>query len=157
MFSKWKRRLKKHGRRGLTLVELAIVVLVLGVIMGIVFYNLRGTATDVMTSAKKLQVAQFQANQLPRKLDEFRDAGGDVNPGQDLTILLQEIPESSYKPAKEELIMDPWGRPYFICQGEDGTDRICSLGRDGREGGEGENADFQLDDERTWPDWLKKK
>jgi len=157
MFSRLKRHLKKRSRKGLTLVELAIVVLVLGVIMGIVFYNLRGTATDVMTGAKKLQVSQFQANQLPRKLDEFRDAGGSVNPGEDLTILLQEIPESSYSPAKEELVLDPWGKPYFMCQGEDGSDRICSYGKDKEEGGEGEDADFQLDDDRTWPDWLKKK
>lgn len=157
MFSRFKRHLKRRSRKGLTLVELAIVVLVLGVIMGIVFYNLQDVAVDVQSGTKRLQVSKFQATQLPMKLEEFRNAGGSVNPGEDLTVLIQEIPESSYSPAKEELVTDPWGRPYFMCQGEDGSDRICSYGKDREEGGEGENADFQLDDDRTWPDWLKKK
>ncbi|MCI0569935.1 MAG: type II secretion system protein GspG [Myxococcaceae bacterium] len=37
---------------------------------------------------------------------------------------------------------DPWGRPY-IYEETGGVGRITSLGRDGREGGEGEDADIR--------------
>ncbi len=157
MFLRWKRDFRRKARRGLTLVELAIVVLVLSAIMGVVFYNLRESASDVQAGTRRLQVGQFQANRLPMKLEEYLNAGGMINYGDDLTVLMEEIPGTSYEPAKEELVMDPWGSPYFLCQGDDGSDRICSLGKDRQEGGEGENADFQLDDEKTWPAWLKRR
>jgi len=155
MFLKMRRFLRGRSRKGLTLIELAIVLMVLGIIMGIVFYSLRDS-TGVIDSAKKLKVQQ-QAAMLPIELQKFYDAGGSINLGDDLRILTEEIPDSSFRGAKEDLILDPWNRPYFICQADDGNDRICSRGADGQDGGEGQNADFQLDDDHTWPAWLKKK
>ena len=32
---------------------------------------------------------------------------------------------------------------------------ICSYGKDKTAGGEGENQDFMLNDENTWPEWLR--
>jgi general secretion pathway protein G len=55
------------------------------------------------------------------------------NPGTDLwdgPYLRKEVP------------MDPWGRAYiYACPGEHGDYDLVSLGADGQEGGEGENAD----------------
>jgi general secretion pathway protein G len=150
------KRFLRRARRGLTLVELAIVLLVLGVILGIVAYSLRDAA-DVISTTKVMKVTKVQAIQLPLEMDKFREAGGEINPGDELTVLTQQIPGSSFKPLPEDMVVDPWNRPYFICQGEDGSDRICSRGEDNQDGGEGKDADFQLEDRNTWPDWLKKR
>jgi general secretion pathway protein G len=43
-----------------------------------------------------------------------------------------------------EVPVDPWGRPYQYRRGEAGRAFvIVSLGADGAEGGDGENADIQ--------------
>ncbi len=41
--------------------------------------------------------------------------------------------------------VDPWGRPYVLRMGGDTLEVVC-LGADGREGGEGPDADMV----RTW-------
>lgn len=156
MLQNLKKIMRRKARKGLTLIELAIVLLVLGIIMGIVFVNLKD-ATGVITSAKKLKVKQVQALQLPMAIERYLDEGGVLNPGDSLSVLAQKLPDSDWQPVSEDLFLDPWNTPYFICQGDDGSDRICSRGKDKQDGGEGENADFQLDDQNTWPDWLKKK
>ncbi|MEL7092174.1 MAG: type II secretion system protein GspG, partial [Pseudomonadota bacterium] len=44
---------------------------------------------------------------------------------------------------KEEALTDPWGRSYIYAPPQDdGTFAIRSLGRDGTEGGSGEDADL---------------
>lgn len=155
MIGKLKRFFTKKARRGFTLIELAIVMVVLGIIMGIVFYNLKDSVS-VVDSAKAMKV-KGQAVSLPMDIEKFREAGGQLNTGDNLSAMAEPIPGSDWKPIPEEMLKDPWGAYYTVCQGQDGADRICSLGKDKSEGGEKENADFQLDDRTTWPDWIKKK
>jgi hypothetical protein len=42
-----------------------------------------------------------------------------------------------------------------MCSDTSGRLHICSYGKDGQVGGEGENQDFYIDDKSSWPDWLK--
>ena len=44
---------------------------------------------------------------------------------------------------QDEEIKDPWGRDYIYSLGPDGKPRVRCLGKDGREGGEGEDRDFE--------------
>jgi general secretion pathway protein G len=44
---------------------------------------------------------------------------------------------------KKEALIDPWGKPYqYRVPGEHGNVDVFTLGRDGREGGEGEDRDI---------------
>lgn len=154
MLVRLQRFFTKRARRGFTLIELAIVMVVLGVIMGIVFFNLR-RSTEVIGTAGAMKV-KGQAIALPMEIEKFREAGGQLNLDDDLSAMAQDIPGSDWKPVGQDMLKDPWGSYYKICQGKDGADRLCSLGKDKKEGGEKEDADFQLDDRSTWPEWLKK-
>lgn len=141
-------------RRGLTLVELSIVILVLGILMTVLFVNLDLGVTD---KAKKLQVTNA-SKQLKIWWNQYEYENDQIEEGAALTILSDRNPDNpGWKPIDEQLVMDPWKRPYFICLDDNGDRQICSLGADGQDGGEGVNADFFLTDKYTWPAWLSGK
>jgi len=95
--------------------------------------------------SSKQKAAKTQIEMFGTALDSFRLSVGRypssaeglqalrVNPGVDLwdgPYLRKEVPN------------DPWGRPYvYACPGQHGDYDLVSLGADGQEGGEGENAD----------------
>jgi len=143
-------RQRRSRRRGLTLVELAIVILVLGIIMGIVYSAIDFGITD---DAKKLAV-KSAATQLPVYMEKYESENGALQEGDSLQILAENNQETGWRAIKKDLIMDPWNRPYFLCADQNGNRQICSLGEDGREGGDNKNADYRLTDEATWPAWL---
>ena len=57
----------------------------------------------------------------------------------------------------ESLVEDPWGEEYFICLDDFSQKQICSYGADKAPGGQGENQDFFLTDQSSWPTWLSGK
>ncbi len=145
-------KIKKIKRNGLTLFELALVLLVLGIIIGIVYANLD---IGVVDKAKVLKVKQIQSKQVPILLQQFEDIVGSLNEGDSLELLTKKQENANWDPVDEELLKDPWNRFYFICSDPSGQQHICSYGKDGNPGGEGENSDFYLDDKASWPSWLK--
>ncbi len=142
---------RKSLRKGLTLVELAIVILVLGVIMGIVYTSLDFGITD---DAKRLAV-QSSSKQLQMAWERYEFDHEPIPEGNDLEVLTKKSEENpNWRPIDKKLVLDPWNKPYFICSGADGSRQICSNGADGSPGGAGQNADFMLTDSSTWPSWL---
>ncbi len=136
------------SRRGLTLVELAIVILVLGIIMVIVFTNLD---FSVLNKAKLLQF-QTAAKTLPLKYEVWKLSNPPLEEGTSLEIFTQRNPnDPTWSPVDKKLVTDPWGNPFYICNSPDGQPgQICSHGPEGT-GGVG----FLLTDETTWPAELK--
>lgn len=145
-------KITQKKRKGLTLFELALVLLVLGIIIGIVYANLD---IGVVDKAKVLKVKQIQAKQIPILISQYEEKVGSLNEGDSLEILTKKIEESDWTPVDEELLKDPWNRFYFICSDSSGEHHICSYGKDGKLGGDGEDSDFYLDDKNSWPKWLK--
>ncbi len=146
--------LGRPSRRGLTLVELAIVLLVLGIIMGIVFSSLDLSVTD---KAVKLKI-NAHGTLVPVKLQEYESTVGPLGDRASLSVLAQKSAENpAWNPVKEDLILDAWGNPYQIRLNEAGERQIWSLGEDKQEGGEGKSADFCITDKATWPPWLSGK
>ncbi|MDW7975733.1 MAG: type II secretion system protein GspG [Leptospiraceae bacterium] len=144
---------KFRYRKGLTLFELALVLLVLGIIIGIVYASLD---LGVVDKAKVLKVRDVQAKQLPILVSQFEEEVSPLNEGDTLELLTKPHPETSWKPVDEDTVKDPWNRFYVICSDNEGNLHICSYGKDGQIGGEKENQDFYLDDKNTWPEWLRK-
>ena len=132
----------RRRERGLTLVELLVVLLIIGLIAAFavpqVMRYLGGARQDS---------AAIQINQLSGILDLYRlDVGHYPTRSEGLDALLEKPSgaEGWNGPyvKKAESLVDPWGRPYqYRVPGEHGDFDLYSLGADGTEGGQGENAD----------------
>lgn len=141
-------------RRGLTLVELSIVILVLGILMVVLFANLDIGVAD---KAQRLQVISA-SKQLKIWWNQYEYEYNQLEEGTAMSVLSEKSSEApGWRPVDEQLTMDPWKRPYFICLDENGDRQICSLGADGEAGGEGNNQDFYLTEKSSWPAWLSQK
>ena len=141
---------RKKLRNGLTLIELAVVMLVLGIIMAVVYGSLDVGGTT--KSAKRLQV-KASATILEVNLQRYALENGNLSDGTSLEILTQN--SATWKALKPDQILDPWKKPYFICSDNAANSQICSYGADGKPGGSGENGDFFLSDQSSWPKWLR--
>lgn len=130
---------------GFSLIEIMVVIVIIGLLVGIVAPNVIGRADEAR--AQKVQ-ADFSAIQTALKMyriDNF------VYPSteQGLEALVTR-PSSTPVPRNwknylESLPMDPWGRPYlYVSPGESHDYDIYTLGADGVSGGEGVNADINV-------------
>lgn len=131
------------GSRGFTLLELLVVLMILAIIgliaVPIVFNQL---------SKAQTQAARVQVDQLGTILDLYRlDVGRYPTEAEGLEALLTQPPGvdrwSGPYMKKKESVIDPWGNPYiYRSPGERGDYDLYSLGADGADGGEDENADI---------------
>ena len=146
------RRLQNRIRKGLTLVELAIVLMVLGVIIAIVYSSLDTSAVD----DAKITMFPAQAAKIEMEWKQYENRVAQIPEGNALTVLSQNDPQNGWRGIDEKATKDMWGKPFFICMSEQGYREICTYGADGQPGGEGENADFYVTDSSSWPKWLKR-
>lgn len=128
---------------GFSLMELLVALVILALVMGIVAPRVIG-----YLSRAKSQTAEAQVKNIQGALDLFLiDVGRYPTEGEGLAALI-EAPAGAAGWAgpyldDEAMPADPWGAPYFYSSTEDGLRvRVYSLGRDGTEGGSGEDADI---------------
>lgn len=131
-------RSKRFLNQGFTLIELLIVMVILGLLASLVAPQMfskvessrRGTASAQMQMlATSLDAYRLDVGKYPDNLTELRQS---TNKKWDGPYLPRDIP------------FDPWGNPYvYRFPGNNGPFDMVSLGADGREGGEGENADIE--------------
>lgn len=136
------------GRDGFTLIEIMVVIVVLGALAALVAPNVFRHV-----GASKETTARSQVELLGAALDAYR-LDNDLYPStaQGLEALREEPtheprPRSWRGPYLRKAVpLDPWGRPYvYRSPGPEGSGgyELLSQGRDGREGGEGEDADIR--------------
>ena len=144
-----KRQILLSNGKGFTLLELMVVIIILGVLAGLVLPRFMGRTEEAKRTKARLQIENLEAALKLYKLD----IGNYPTTEQGLEALVQKpttgaIPknwrEGGYL-EKGKVPVDPWGRPYaYLSPGVKNKDfDLKSLGADGEEGGEGENADIE--------------
>lgn len=134
------------NHRGMTLVEIMIVLAIIGSIMALLLPKIAGAGDKA-----KVKEAKIQIGQLINSISMYQTDCGKY-PQSLQGLLAAEAscsnwgPEPYYKISKgQETIKDPWGNDY-VYSIEGGDFEIKSLGKDGAEGGTGYNADLSSKD-----------
>ena len=129
-------------RRGFTLLELLVVMVIIGLLAGYV-----GPKLFAQIGKSEVKVTRAQIDALQKALDQYRiDTGRypDSQPGlAALVTKPADEPRWQGPYLAKAVPNDPWGRAYiYRSPGEHGEYDLLSYGRDGAPGGEGENADL---------------
>jgi len=134
---------RREGEHGFTLVELLIVLAILGLLAAIAVPQLMKSFERA-----KFDTTRVQIDKLGAILDLYRLEVGQYPTEQDGLRALVEAPaqpdgwNGPYLKNREALT-DPWGAPYvYRFPGEHAEYDLYSLGADGKEGGDGTNADI---------------
>ncbi len=144
------RSLQKIGtgrHSGFTLVEIMVVVVIIGMLAALVGPRLIGQSDEA-----RVQTTRVQIKNLEQTLELFHlNNGFFPTTDQGLIALIEEptippIPrnyrDGGYLNAKS-VPKDAWDNDFiYLCPGDEGDYDIISYGRDGREGGEGMDADI---------------
>ncbi|MFD1382175.1 type II secretion system major pseudopilin GspG [Rhodanobacter aciditrophus] len=140
---------QKQKKSGFTLLELMVVLVILGALIGLVAPNLLGRSDDAKVSVAKTQIRNVMSALSLYKLDN----GTFPSTSQGLQALVTK--PTGYPEAKNwksggympKLPLDPWGNEFlYVSPGSAGDYDLLSLGSDGREGGEGDAADLSPSD-----------
>jgi general secretion pathway protein G len=148
-------------KKGLTLVELSVVVLILGAIIALVALNIKPGELKDQTAVLKLRK---DSNLIPTFISQYEDKFGKMpSEEQGLMALIErptsgDVPEN-YKPIAKNKndILDPWGTAYQLKVDNNGDYALITLGKDKKEGGEGKNSDFNILKEDEWPSDFQKR
>lgn len=129
---------------GFTLLELLVVMVIIGLLAAYV-----GPRYFSQIGKSEVKVARAQMDAFDKALEQYRlDVGRFPTTEQGLDALYAK-PNNEAKWAgpylKKAPPPDPWGTPYqYKSPGESGEFDIVSLGKDGRPGGNGEDADISF-------------
>ena len=129
--------------KGFTLLELLVVIVIIGLLAGYVaprYFSQVGRS--------EVQVARAHIDSIEKALDQFRlDMRRYPSADEGLGVLVARPASASGWNGpylKKAVPLDPWGQPYQYRIGLQGEVQLFSLGRDGKPGGSGEDADIGL-------------
>ena len=130
-------------QRGMTLIEILVVLVLIGIVLGIVGGNFIGRGEKAKADAARIEIGQ-----IGQALDLYKlEIGRYPSSSEGLQALVTAPAGAAnwngpYR-KKAQIPKDPWGNEYrYTSPGQKGAYDILSLGADGKEGGEGTNKDI---------------
>ena len=131
-----------RAEEGFTLVELLVVLVILSLLAALVGPRVVGYLGQSKVKTARIQIAAYQTG-----LELFHlDIGRYPRSGEGMAALVAApagLGQWAGPYLDKPVARDPWGTPYRYVAVNDGAGyALSSLGADGREGGEGENADI---------------
>lgn len=131
--------------RGFTFIELVVAIAILAILATIVLPRVMGKVDDAAVAKAKADVRNIVTALDLYKLDNFSYPSTDQG-----LAALKSKPGGQPEPANwkaggyvEQLPKDPWNRDYeYLSPGQHGEIDVWSLGRDGKPGGDGADADI---------------
>ncbi len=140
-------RKRSHNQHGMTLIEILVVLVLIGIVMGILGGNFIGRGEKAKADAAKIEIGQ-----IGQALDLYKlETGRYPSSSEGLQALVSAPAGASnwngpyWK--KSSIPKDPWGNDYrYTSPGQKGAYDIVSLGADGKEGGDGTNKDISSAD-----------
>jgi general secretion pathway protein G len=140
-------RARRSPEAGVTLIEMMIVLVIIGVVAAIVVPNVVGRPDQARAT-----VAETDMRTIAASLEMYRlDNRSYPTTEQGLAALAAPPTQPPLAPNwvqggyMRTVPTDPWGRPYvYRSPAQDAGFVILSLGADGTEGGEGVDADLRV-------------
>ncbi len=129
--------------RGMTLIEILVVLVLIGVVMGIVGGNFIQRGEKAKRDAAKIEIGQ-----IGQTLDLFKLEIGRYPTSQEglQALIAQPSGVNNWNGPywkKSTVPKDPWGNDYlYVFPGQHGAYDIISYGADGKEGGDGADKDI---------------
>jgi len=132
----------RASQAGFTLIEMLVVLVIIGLIMGLVGPRVLSYLSEARTKAARLQIESF-SNSLDLY---YLDVGRYPTSQEGLNALVTRPPgmDAWHGPyLKGGMVpLDPWRNAYvYTAPGAHGPYDLISYGSDGHEGGEGSAAD----------------
>ncbi|MEO6153957.1 MAG: type II secretion system major pseudopilin GspG [Croceibacterium sp.] len=137
-----------HNEQGLTLIEMIVVLAIIALVAALIVPNVIGRPDQA-----RVTVAKTDLRTISSALKMYRLDNGDYPSTQQGLAALAVRPTAAPAPPNwspsgylEQVPTDPWGRPYnYLSPGKSGQGfDIVSLGKDGKPGGDGVDADVEL-------------
>ena len=129
--------------KGFTLIELMIVVVILGILATIIMPRILGRPEQARRMKAKVDIRNIES-----ALALFKtDTGRFPTTSEGLEVLVSDPGIRGYNSDGylDKVPLDPWGNKYiYISPGLHGKDYdLESYGKDGEDGGTGDNADIE--------------
>ena len=138
-----RRAARRRSQRGLTLIEMIVVVTIIAMFAALVLPRFLGQADKARVTAAKTQINGFMTALGAYKLDTGTFPSTEMGLAA-LRTAPPNVPSWQGPYLPKEVPKDPWGRDYaYRFPGEHGDEPdLVSFGADGQPGGDGINADI---------------
>ena len=138
------RRAVSDGEAGLTLIEMIVVLAIIALVAALIVPNVIGRPDEA-----RVTVAKTDLRTISAALKMYRLDNGDYPTTEQGLAALSTRPTLPPAPRAwsgegylAQVPVDPWGRAYAYRYSGTGTFELSSLGKDGKPGGEGLDADL---------------
>ena len=136
--TKWHDRFAGATPRGFSLIEMLAVLALMAIVAGVVALSVR----PLMLKGKQ-DAATTEVGVIANALEGFYGVYGRYPTNEEGLDILRRRSEKLDEALLTQDPIDPWGNPYqYNTPGRDGPYEVICFGADGREGGDGGDADI---------------
>lgn len=138
-----KTRRRLHPEAGVSLVEMMVVIVIIGLVTAIVVINVLPAQDTARVEKARADIRLIEQALELYRLDYARYPSMELG----LQALVEPPQQDGAAPTREAYIRrlpnDPWGQPYeYVIPGEHGAFDLYTYGADSQEGGDGVDADI---------------